>query len=96
MRNDREENGKFPLHSSTPLKISRDFVELFEGGFEVVNDFLGEYVGLGKIVGLTRLSSLRQETARSASVAVESLIPPQSFPMKRLLTFLFSPRLSHP
>jgi hypothetical protein len=52
MRNDREENGKFPLHSSTPLKISRDFVELFEGGFEVVNDFLGEYVGLGKIVGL--------------------------------------------
>ena len=49
MRNDREENGKFPLHSSTPLKISRDFVELFEGGFEVVNDFLS---GVGKMVGL--------------------------------------------
>jgi len=25
---------------------------LFEGGFEVVNDFLGQNVGVGKIVGL--------------------------------------------
>jgi len=25
---------------------------LFEGGFEIVDDFLGENVGIGKIVGV--------------------------------------------
>jgi len=47
MRNDQDENGKFPLHSSTSLKIIRDFAELFEGGFEVFDDFLGDNIGAG-------------------------------------------------
>jgi hypothetical protein len=29
-----------------------DFTELFEGGFEVVDDLLGKNVGIGKIVGV--------------------------------------------
>ena len=28
-----------------------DFAELFQGGFEVFDDFLGENVGIGKVVG---------------------------------------------
>jgi hypothetical protein len=30
-------------------QVHRDFAELFEGGFEVFDDFLGEYVGIAKI-----------------------------------------------
>ena len=47
MKNDQDENGKFPLHSSTSLKIIRNFAELFEGGFEVFDDFLGDNIGAG-------------------------------------------------
>jgi len=32
------------------LQVIRDFTELFEGGFEVFDDFLGENVGVGEIV----------------------------------------------
>jgi hypothetical protein len=47
MKNDEDENGKFPLHSSTPLKIIRDLGELFEDGFEVVDAVYGLAVGTG-------------------------------------------------
>jgi len=33
-------------------QVRGDFAELFEGGFEVLDDFLGENVGIGKIVGV--------------------------------------------
>ena len=33
------------------IKFCRDFAELFEGSFEVIGGFLGENVGIGKIVG---------------------------------------------
>jgi hypothetical protein len=33
-------------------QIRRDFAELFEGGFEVFDNFLGENIGIGKVVGL--------------------------------------------
>jgi hypothetical protein len=32
-------------------QIARDFAEFFEGGFEVLDDFLGKDIGIGKIVG---------------------------------------------
>ena len=35
-----------------PTKIRGDLPELFEGGFEVVDDFPGENVGIGEIVGV--------------------------------------------
>ncbi len=36
---------------STLCGICRDVAELFEGGFEIVDDFQGKNVGIGKIVG---------------------------------------------
>jgi hypothetical protein len=33
------------------LKICGDFTELFEGGFEVFDDFLAEKIGIGEVVG---------------------------------------------
>jgi hypothetical protein len=40
----------FPNRICSPQAV-RDFAELFEGGFEVIGDFLHEPVGLGKIAG---------------------------------------------
>jgi hypothetical protein len=36
---------------SRPLlsQVPNDFADLFEGRFEIFNDFLGEYVGIGKV-----------------------------------------------
>jgi hypothetical protein len=41
------------VHSSFSLitYVRRDFAELFEGGFEVFDDLLGEDIGVGKILG---------------------------------------------
>jgi hypothetical protein len=49
--------------SFLPTQIRRDLAELFESGFEVVDDFLGENVGIGKIVGVFQASGrdLRRE-----------------------------------
>jgi len=40
--------------------------DLFEGGFEILADFLTEKVGVGEVVGFLRLSSLRQKMSRLA------------------------------
>lgn len=40
----------FPDRTCSPQAV-RDFAELFEGGFEVFDDFLRENVGIGKVVG---------------------------------------------
>ena len=37
---------------SLASQVCGDFAELFEGGFQVFHDFLGENVGIGKIVGV--------------------------------------------
>ena len=34
------------------LQVRGDFAELFEGGFDVIVNFLGENVGIGKVGGL--------------------------------------------
>jgi len=35
-----------------PTEVHGDFAESFEGGFQVVDDFLSENVGLGKVAGV--------------------------------------------
>jgi len=45
-------------------KISRDFAELFERGFEVFDDFLSENVGIGEIVGFFPAFVSDQTTSR--------------------------------
>jgi len=42
----------FELYALPHAQIRGDFAELFQGGFEVIDDFLGENVGIGKIVGV--------------------------------------------
>jgi len=47
-------------HSSIVILLSRlvsskvqcDFAELFEGSFKIFDDFLGEHVGIGRVIGL--------------------------------------------
>jgi hypothetical protein len=41
----------FGFHSLLS-QVIRDLAELFESGFEVIGDLLGENVGIGKIVGV--------------------------------------------
>jgi hypothetical protein len=37
--------------SFLPTQIRRDFAESFDDDFDVIDDFLGENVGIGKVVG---------------------------------------------
>jgi hypothetical protein len=43
--------------------LTGDFAQLFEGGFEVFDDFLGENVGLGKVIGLFEALSRSHKTS---------------------------------
>lgn len=43
---------------STPCGIYGDVAELFEGGFEVLDDFLSENVGMGGLSESSRLSKM--------------------------------------
>jgi hypothetical protein len=47
-----------------------DFTELFEGGFEVFDDFLGENVGIEEFVRFFAASSRRPEDVAAGFVAV--------------------------
>jgi len=55
----------FPDRICSPQAV-RDFAELFEGGFEIFHDFLGDNVGIGKVVGSSAASSLIQKMSRLA------------------------------
>ncbi len=48
----KKARGSVTLLRFLSTQVIGDFAELFEGGFEVVDDFLGENVGIGKIVGV--------------------------------------------
>jgi hypothetical protein len=50
---------------------SGDLAELLEGGFEVVDDFLGENVGIGKIVGVFEAFVSKPENAEPRFVVVD-------------------------
>jgi hypothetical protein len=44
---------------------------LFEGGFEVVDDFLGEYIGIWKIVGVFEAFVSEPEDVEAGFVAAD-------------------------
>jgi hypothetical protein len=50
---------------------SGDLAELLEGGFEVVDDFLGENVGIAEIVGVFEAFVSKPENAEARFVAVD-------------------------
>ena len=51
-------------------KVQCDFAELFEGGFEVFDDFLGENIEIGKVVGFSKALISEAENVEADFVAV--------------------------
>jgi hypothetical protein len=58
---------RFDIRST---QVIRDFAELFQGGFEVIDDFLGENVGIGEIVGDFEAFVSEPEDVEAGLVAV--------------------------
>ena len=56
------------------LKFIRDCAELFEGGFEIIDDFLGKNVGIGKIVGIFEAFVSEPEDIEADFVVVNQLV----------------------
>jgi hypothetical protein len=48
-----------------------DFAELFESGVEVFDDFLGENIGIGEIVGFFQTFVAEPENVEAGFVAVK-------------------------
>ena len=44
-------------------KVRGDLAELFQGGFEIVDNFLGENVWIGRLSASSQLFSMRQKMA---------------------------------
>ena len=91
---------KLRLHSDNPYlfydslsfdpKSRSDFAELFEGGFEVFDDFLGENVGIGEIVGFFQALVAEPEDIEAGLVAVDELVVLVRAPAA--VRILFGPR----
>jgi hypothetical protein len=50
-------------------QLVRDFTKLFEDWFEVLDDFLGENVGIGKVVGIFEAFASEPKDADAGFVA---------------------------
>jgi hypothetical protein len=59
---------RFEIRST---RVIRDFTELFEGGFEVLDDFPGENVWIGKIVGVFEAFISKPEDVEAGFVAAD-------------------------
>jgi hypothetical protein len=55
-------------------QINRDFAELFQSGFEVFDDFLGQNVGVGQVVGLFQAFVSQPEDIQTGFVAVDEFV----------------------
>jgi hypothetical protein len=55
-------------------QVRGDFAELFEGGFKVFDNFLGENVGLWEVIGLFEAFVKEPEDVEAGLSAVEFLI----------------------
>ena len=56
--------------------VNGDFAELFEGGFEVFDDFLGENVGIREVVGFFEAFVSEPEDVEAGFVALVSSSSP--------------------
>ena len=63
-----------------------DVTELFEGGFEVIDDFRGEDETSGRLSDSSRLASLSQKMSRLALSRVEKAACPDFFPSPMSVT----------
>ena len=57
---------------------------MFEGGFEVLDDFLRENVGIGEIVGVFESFVSEPEDVRAGLVAIDES-PRLAFPLTRVI-----------
>jgi len=80
-----------PLFTFDPAssQIHRDFAELFEGGFQVFDNFLGEDIGIWEVVGFFEAFVSEPEDVEARLVAVDEFLfhyqmikqkPPAFFP----------------
>jgi len=60
---------KFFCISSAPLRNRGDFTELFEGGFEVLDDFLDENIRIREVVGFFEALVPEPENVEAGFVA---------------------------
>ena len=54
-------------------QIRGDFAELFEGGFEIFDDLLGENIGIGEIVGFFEAFVAEPEDVRAGKKTTDPL-----------------------
>ena len=54
-------------------QIHRDLTELFEGGFEVFDDFLGQHIGIGEVVRFCEASSVVTQSSRNDLLATHEI-----------------------
>jgi len=66
------------------LEFIRDCAELFEGGCEVFDDFPGENVGIGEIVGVFEAFVPEPEGVEAGLVAID-VSPRLAFPLTRVI-----------
>ena len=64
-------------------EIDRDFIKLFEGGFEVYDDLLGEHIGIGKVVNPSNLSSRSPQISGLALSGLKTSLSTLSSPFTR-------------
>ena len=60
----------FELHRFS-TQVTRDFAELFEGGFEIIDDFLGEDISIGEPVVFFEAFVSEPEDVQAGFVAVD-------------------------
>jgi hypothetical protein len=65
------------------LPDQRDFAELFQGGFQVLDDLLGENLGIGKVIGVFEVLVSQPENIETGLVAADEILvivrPPAAF-----------------
>ena len=62
------------LQHASHYLLRGDFAELFEGGFEVVGDFLGDDVGIEKVVRLFEALLPKPEDVEAGFVEVDRIL----------------------
>ena len=73
-----------PRFSIFCAQIRRDVPELFGGGFKVFDDFLGENVGVGQVIGVLETFVAEPEDVEAGLVAIDEFRP-LAFPLTRVI-----------
>ena len=64
-----------------PTEVGSDLADLFEGGFQVIDEFLSEYIGIRKIIGFFKAFVLEPEDVEAGPVGVRSELEESECPL---------------